>query len=369
MSKLNVYCVGLGKNQFEPHLFRTLVEMRKKICLKKLCDIDRERCALFYDRFEREGFKLDSREEVIETDFNKLVSQVSPSAKAPSLFIISTPPEWHAEMVEKCLHHKAHVYVDKPLSLSYEDGKRLVELADKYNRVIVVGCQRRFETVYRRLLRQVRGIHEITRLYAHSNGNFSKPNPKHPENNIVIGGGYHLLDICSWLFHETMGNTGDITLQTSILKKWTENPESTISFNSMFLFEDRKSIVFPFSISCSHSATRNSIDELIIVAGHTGETDENGYPLIKEVQFRRKTAPRDATPGTVEMTYYDKNSGETVWEVIQNKKGDKADRGAPLRQCIENLHAGTPEKITSTGQDTLYTISLMDQIINQSKTI
>jgi predicted dehydrogenase len=56
---------------------------------------------------------------------------------------ISTPDHWHAYMtVEACKAGK-DVYVEKPISVSVEEGRLMVEAARKYNRVVQVGTQQR----------------------------------------------------------------------------------------------------------------------------------------------------------------------------------------------------------------------------------
>lgn len=57
--------------------------------------------------------------------------------------IVATPDHWHALMtVEACKAGK-DVYVEKPISTTIEEGRRMVEAARKYNRVVQVGTQQR----------------------------------------------------------------------------------------------------------------------------------------------------------------------------------------------------------------------------------
>ncbi|HET7840704.1 MAG TPA: Gfo/Idh/MocA family oxidoreductase, partial [Terriglobia bacterium] len=50
--------------------------------------------------------------------------------------IVATPDHWHALMaVEACKAGK-DVYVEKPISTTLEEGRRMVEAARKYNRVV-----------------------------------------------------------------------------------------------------------------------------------------------------------------------------------------------------------------------------------------
>ena len=57
--------------------------------------------------------------------------------------VVSTPDHWHAlNTILACAAGK-DVYVEKPLTLFIDEGKWMVQAARKYNRIVVVGTQRR----------------------------------------------------------------------------------------------------------------------------------------------------------------------------------------------------------------------------------
>ena len=57
--------------------------------------------------------------------------------------VICTPDHWHAlQMIDACQAEK-DVYVEKPLSLTVVEGRRMVEAARKHRRVVQVGIMRR----------------------------------------------------------------------------------------------------------------------------------------------------------------------------------------------------------------------------------
>jgi len=71
-------------------------------------------------------------------DYRKLIEDKNVEAVA-----ISTPDHWHALMFcEACLAGK-DVYCEKPLSLTQQEGRRMVQIAKKTNRVVQVGIHRR----------------------------------------------------------------------------------------------------------------------------------------------------------------------------------------------------------------------------------
>ena len=57
--------------------------------------------------------------------------------------VVATPDHWHAlQTILACAAGK-DVYVEKPMTLFIDEGKWMVQAARKYNRIVVVGTQRR----------------------------------------------------------------------------------------------------------------------------------------------------------------------------------------------------------------------------------
>ncbi|HJT76614.1 MAG TPA: Gfo/Idh/MocA family oxidoreductase [Gemmataceae bacterium] len=63
--------------------------------------------------------------------------------KAVTALVIATPDHWHALATVWACQAGKHVYVEKPISHDLREGRRMVEAARKYNRVVQVGTQRR----------------------------------------------------------------------------------------------------------------------------------------------------------------------------------------------------------------------------------
>ena len=57
--------------------------------------------------------------------------------------IIGTPDHWHALMTVMACQAGKDVYVEKPTSVAIAEGRKMVEAARKYNRVVQVGTQQR----------------------------------------------------------------------------------------------------------------------------------------------------------------------------------------------------------------------------------
>lgn len=69
--------------------------------------------------------------------------------------IIATPDHWHAiQTIDACNAGK-DVYVEKPLSITIHEGRKMVEAARKNDRVVQVGTHRRSSPHYRRAVEYV----------------------------------------------------------------------------------------------------------------------------------------------------------------------------------------------------------------------
>lgn len=64
--------------------------------------------------------------------------------------VISTPDHWHPLMMVTACQAGKDVYVEKPVSVVVEEGRRMVEAARKYNRVVQAGTMQRSGTHFQR---------------------------------------------------------------------------------------------------------------------------------------------------------------------------------------------------------------------------
>jgi predicted dehydrogenase len=60
--------------------------------------------------------------------------------------VISTPDHWHALLTIMACAAGKDVYVEKPMTVFIDEGKWMVQAARKFNRIVVVGTQRRHGT-------------------------------------------------------------------------------------------------------------------------------------------------------------------------------------------------------------------------------
>lgn len=87
--------------------------------------------------------------------------------------VIAAPDHWHALMTIAACRAGKDVYVEKPLSYTIREGRRMVEVARETKRVVQVGTQRRSSPMYAQLGELVRagkvGKVTVSRAYRISN--------------------------------------------------------------------------------------------------------------------------------------------------------------------------------------------------------
>lgn len=76
--------------------------------------------------------------------------------------IISTPVKSHFDLAKKALEHGKHVLIEKPMTASFEEAKKLVYLADKYERNLTVD----YTFLYSGAVRKVKEILSVNPLDA-----------------------------------------------------------------------------------------------------------------------------------------------------------------------------------------------------------
>jgi predicted dehydrogenase len=127
----------------------------------------------------------------------------------PDAVIIATPNASHADIGTLCLQHGAHVLVEKPITDTLADARRLCAAADAAGRVLLVGHQRR----YNGILRQAREIVRSGRLgqlvSATGMATFLKPDPyfemawrRHKGGGPILINLIHDVDLLRFLMGE-----------------------------------------------------------------------------------------------------------------------------------------------------------------------
>jgi predicted dehydrogenase len=118
----------------------------KGVRLVALCDVDRDVLRVAAERLRNGG-------QAVETfvDVRKLLEQ-----KDIDAISIATPNHWHALMSIWACQAGKDVYVEKPVSHNVWEGRKIVEAARKYKRIVQTGTQSRSSAAWREALEWVR---------------------------------------------------------------------------------------------------------------------------------------------------------------------------------------------------------------------
>ena len=99
-----------------------------------LCDVDTRHL----DQVEQEVKTLNGDRPKRYKDYRELITQ-----EKPEIVIIGTPDHWHALPMIMAVQNGAHVYVEKPIGHTVNEGKAMLKAARDHHRVVQVGTHRR----------------------------------------------------------------------------------------------------------------------------------------------------------------------------------------------------------------------------------
>jgi predicted dehydrogenase len=103
-------------------------------------------------------------------DFRQLLEE-----KDIDAVIVATPDHWHALITIAACDAGKDVYCEKPLSLAVVEGRKMVEAARKYGRIVQTGSQQRSGSHYAQAVKLIQdgGIGEVHRIHAGMQRNIS----------------------------------------------------------------------------------------------------------------------------------------------------------------------------------------------------
>jgi len=85
------------------------------------------------------------------TDYRKMLEN-----KDLDIITIATPDYWHAIMTINACQAGKDVYVEKPISYNIDEGRKMVQAARKYNKIVQAGTQRRANRVNKKAVQLLR---------------------------------------------------------------------------------------------------------------------------------------------------------------------------------------------------------------------
>src|SRR5947209_8720908 len=127
-----------------------------------LCDVYQPHLERAQDAARKGGFTPKA-----VRDFREVIADKSIDAVC-----ISTPDHWHAYMMVEACKAGKDVYVEKPACVYVEEGRKMVQAARKYNRVVQAGTMQRSGGYFRKAAEIVQSgaLGAVTFCHAYQSG-------------------------------------------------------------------------------------------------------------------------------------------------------------------------------------------------------
>lgn len=109
---------------------------------------------------------------------------------------VLTPKQTHHEYVIRLLDRGLDVFTEKPLALTLKESKEMVEAAEKNNKFLMVGLNRRYAPVYQKVKEQYKDKRPDV-VIAQKNRNGT-------EYRATLENAIHVIDIMRWLCGEAV---------------------------------------------------------------------------------------------------------------------------------------------------------------------
>lgn len=208
---------------------------------------------------------------------------------------ITTPNTKHTELAILATEAGKHVFCEKPMATTVADAGRVLEAAEKSDRVFQVGHNRRFAPVYAELKRMLTESHQPHSAHVKMNRG-ELLNPEWVGNPKITGGflyetTIHMFDMMRFLF-------GEVASVQALGSR--HEYEEIDDFSALFTFQNGMhatlassadaSWLFPFErveVFCHHATiTTREMESLIGSEGLTGKLWEHSmHQLPKEQKW------------------------------------------------------------------------------------
>jgi predicted dehydrogenase len=217
-----------------------------------ICDVDDATLAKPVEAVEKASQKAPRTEK----DFRKLLDDKSIDA-----LVVATPDHWHALITVMACQAGKDVYCEKPVSHNVVEGRRMVEAARKYKRIVQAGTQRRSTDAVREGVEYVQsgaiGKVGMARAWIHQQRKpigygkevpvkpgldyamWQGPAPDRPYMSNRIHYNWH------WFWNWGTGEIGNNGIHGLDVSRWgmgVEAPTSILSGGGKYVFEDDQEV-------------------------------------------------------------------------------------------------------------------------------
>lgn len=264
--------------------------------------------------------------------------------------VIATPAETHFALVRQALLAGKDVFVEKPLALTYEEGAKLVQLAEEQQRILLVGHVLEYHPAVVRLLELVRegALGKIHYLYSNR---LSLGKVRREENILwsfaphdvavilrLLGSMPFQISACGGNYVQP--NIADVTV-TSLL--FNNGVRAHIHVSWLHPFKEQRLVV----IGSKKMASFDDVAKRLVLYDQRVEVQE-GHPVPirgagEEVEFARDEPLRQECQAflealeTRESPTTDGYSGLRVLKVLQAAQRSLVMNGEPITLSSETF--------------------------------
>ena len=194
------------------------------------------------------------------SDYKKMISELELDA-----VMILVPNSYHFEIAKECIEKGLHIFIEKPLTLSYSESVQLIDLAAKHNVKGQVGYVNRFNPIFQKVKKLLdAGVIGNVTSYVNkmTGGVILKENTKGWRNDYSKGGGClfdygpHCLDLSNYFFGT------DVTVSSAVLKKVFSTNVDDVVYSTLI---HNNSIVGFNYINWSDSSVRKATNSIEIM--------------------------------------------------------------------------------------------------------
>jgi predicted dehydrogenase len=153
---MRIGCIGAGRRGRElmrPFVHNGLADATPAR-LAAVCDVDSNRLAEAVQgiaAWHKEKNSEPLADIATHADYRELLARADIDA-----VIVSTPEHWHARIGADAARAGKHIYIEKPITYSLEEGRQLVRVVRESGVVLQVGSQQRSNDAFRRACEAVR---------------------------------------------------------------------------------------------------------------------------------------------------------------------------------------------------------------------
>lgn len=127
-NKLKYVLIGAGGNAEKKHIHGYLA--LEDVEVAAICDIDLSKASKMAEKYNVPNVYSDYKEMFVK--------------ERPDIVSIVTPNFLHAEITEYALSQGAHVHCEKPLSISSEEARRILDTRNRTGKRVMIGLNNRF---------------------------------------------------------------------------------------------------------------------------------------------------------------------------------------------------------------------------------